>query len=146
MVKKIHIKIVSFILVVIFLYVLLYQVYSYTVLSKNLNMRTDLQFQDYKNSTSILFLGDSHIQHAFSTKIISNSFNFASGGEPLILTYYKLTSYFDDDDFHPDVVVLPLDAHTLSSSIFAAHDYRDEWYWKKYINYLTLFSEHNLKQ
>jgi lysophospholipase L1-like esterase len=103
---------------------------QYTILE-----RTEKQLFDLRNEIQILFLGDSHILLGIDPAQIENSFNYASGGENYIQTYYKLESLIKEG-FMPEIIVLPIDLHSFSS--FRTDRFDNEWYWRKFINFYKL--------
>lgn len=103
---------------------------QYTILE-----RTEKQLFDLRNEIQILFLGDSHILLGIDPAQIENSFNYASGGENYIQTYYKLDNLIKKG-FIPEIAILPIDLHSFSS--FRSVRFDNEWYWRKFINFYKL--------
>jgi hypothetical protein len=122
------------IIFVLILFALLFLVnYCYTkiLLSKTILERTENDFLSNLNNIEILTLGDSHPQNGFSPEIVQNSFNFSSGGENYIHTYYKFKYYIKDFN-KLNTIILPFDMHSFSQ--YNVDRFINEWYWRKYID------------
>lgn len=79
-------------------------------------------YQDYiKNSSNkgvdYVFFGDSHAFHDINPDFIANSYNYASGAENYIKTFYKLRKIAYMDKVKAKTVVLEIDLHTFSTRL-----------------------------
>ncbi len=109
---------VVFVIVAIILLLILNVIYAKYVLTKKNFYRKELAYQDYtSNHTEIkyAFFGDSHTFHAIHPKYIPWAFNFGSGTQNYIKTYYLLDRVVNKDDIEVDSIVLQIDLHTFSS-------------------------------
>ncbi|MEJ2758160.1 MAG: hypothetical protein P8046_06710, partial [Anaerolineales bacterium] len=61
--------------------------------------------------------------------------------ESPIHTYYKLRAAFEQAEFQPRVVVLPVDLHTFSSFRAERLDDQDPAFWSQYVDYLEVGRE-----
>lgn len=119
--KKFLIKLVLiFFLIVILLIFIINLIYFNSILPKKNFYKKELIYQDYINNLSkkeieYAFFGDSHAFHAINPRFIPNSFNFASGAENYIKTYYKLDKIINKDQVTIDNVILEIDLQTFSS-------------------------------
>jgi len=107
--------------------------YTEVVLSHSLVYRVEEQFQQNKEDLSVVFLGDSHPRNSVNPTYMEHAFNFATGGENYIQTYYKLRYYLEEERLDIKTVVLPLDLHSFSGK--RSDEFRDNNYWQKYLNY-----------
>lgn len=135
MAKKFIIKSVIFAAVLVILIMALNYTYYKTELQYTILARTEKQLLDLRDDINILFLGDSHILLGVDPAQIKHSFNYASGGENYIQTYYKLKNLIDKG-YVPKTIVLPVDLHSFSS--FRTDRFDNEWYWRKLINFYKL--------
>lgn len=96
------------------------------------------QFLDVKHPVRKIFLGDSHVANAINPQWIMDSANFASKGEMLDQTFFKLRFALEE---HPEIetIILPLDAHTFS--YYRKDPYQYTWYWKRMMTYKELQEE-----
>ena len=107
--------------------------YTEVVLSHSLIYRVEEQFQQNKEDVSVVFLGDSHPRNSVNPTYMEHAFNFATGGENYIQTYYKLRYYLEEERLDINTVVLSLDLHSFSGK--RSDEFRDNNYWRKYLNY-----------
>lgn len=135
MVKKFILKLIIFAVMFIILAIVVNIIYYTSELQYTILERTEKQLFALKNEIQILFLGDSHVLLGADPAHIKNSFNYASGGENYIQTYYKLKNLVDQG-FVPPIIVLPVDLHSFSS--FRTDRFDNEWYWRKIINFYKL--------
>ncbi|MFH0923454.1 MAG: DUF1574 family protein [Candidatus Falkowbacteria bacterium] len=135
MAKKFIIKSVIFLAIFIILITAVNYAYYKMELQYTILERTEKQLLGMKDEIKILFLGDSHILLGVDPAQIKNSFNYASGGENYVQTYYKLESLIKEG-FMPEIIVLPIDLHSFSS--FRTDRFDNEWYWRKFINFYKL--------
>lgn len=133
--KKFIIRLIVFMFAFLVMLSLLNSYFLKLVLAQTAVQRSDNQFKEYASSTKILFLGDSHSRNAIDPELIPHSFNYAFSGENYIQTYYKL-KYVLDNNKDIKAVILPLDLHSFF--IEMAESSKNEWFWKKYIDYLEL--------
>lgn len=129
-------KLFLFALIFIALNGLLSHAYAAAILSHNLLMRVDKQYEQLDTDVRILILGDSHSGRGIDPDLIGGAFNFSSYGENYTQTYFKLRRLLNDDLVDLEAVILPIDLHSFSS--FRADRFRDPYYWEKYINYVEL--------
>lgn len=85
-IKKIFIFIISFVVLILLQFIAFKLIVNYNT--------------DYKleNDTTILILGDSHIEAALNDSIIDNSVNFSSGGSPVFFNYVKLKKIVESNE------------------------------------------------
>jgi len=136
-------KTIVFFLILVLLVLTINLLFRQSILSRTILERTDKQFEEYKKEIKILFIGDSHTKDNINPLMINNSFNFASSGENYMETYYKLKTILKDENLKLEVIILPIDLHSFSS--FRTNRFRNEWYWKKYVNYkeVAVFNDDN---
>ena len=131
----------TFVLVLIIVNLLLGQLFNY-----RLNKRTKLSIAEHSveacmENASIVFFGDSHVQSGIDTNLIANSFNYSSGGESYLHTYFKIRDFVER---YPDIeaIVIPFGLHSFSS-FRTERDVRAMWYWRRYINPVEVWKEAN---
>lgn len=129
-------KALVFGLIFMCLFYLLNLAYLKLILSETVLERTDAQFKENKKDIQLLFMGDSRAKTSFDPTLIEHSFNFGAGGESYILTYYKLKKILEDPDLNLKAITLPFDLHTFSA--YRTTEIRDEWYWRKYVDFKEL--------
>jgi len=111
-----------FIGIVVTIILVLNTIYTNQVLTKKTFYRKELMFQDYisnlpQRKFDYIFFGDSHAFHAINPDFIPNSYNYGSGAENYIKTYFKLRKVLSRDKIWVDTIVLELDPHTFSSRL-----------------------------
>lgn len=108
--KQFFLKILSISLLVIVFFAVNYGINSYLIQHDH--------FKTKKN-TKTLILGDSHLQTALNSKIITNSENLCKGAENYYITYHKLT-YLLNHNKNIDQVILGFSHHNFT----VYNDYR----------------------
>ncbi|MFH2143958.1 MAG: hypothetical protein ABIJ97_16150 [Bacteroidota bacterium] len=81
-------------------------------------------------------MGDSHIMNGIDPRQIKNSFNYGSGEESYIQTYYKIKNIVEIQNFMPEYIILSIDPSSFSS--FRATKINNEEYWTKYLDYYEI--------
>jgi len=113
-------KAAVFLLILILLVYIINSVYLNLVLPKKNFYKKEIIYQNYleglpDKKIDFAFFGDSHAFHAANPNFIPNSFNFASGAENYIKTYYKLNSIINKDNVQVKTVILETDLQTFST-------------------------------
>lgn len=143
--KKEKIKFIKFtflfIILGICIFLLLNQGYL-SLLQKSTISKTDYQFKNNINQTKILFFGDSHVKNGVNPNYINDSFNFAFSGESNLETYYKIKGILKSNHSNLCLFILPIDPHTFSS--YRSKRIREEWYWKRYMDFKEISQQNNL--
>ncbi len=102
---------------------------------------TRKKFDTLKDQVSLLVAGDSHALDAFNDTLVPDSYNYSSRGESPIHTYFKLRAAFEEPDFQPKVVVMPMDLHTFASYRYDRFTEQDLAFWSQYVDYLEVGRE-----
>jgi len=131
-------KIVIFSTIFLGIFLLINLLYLKTVVSGTIIYRIEDQFNNNKNTTKILFMGDSHSKFGLSPEMIDESFNYASMGEAYFQTYYKLKYLLENKIINLQMVILPIDLHSFRTTDRSV--YIDWSYWKKFINLRGILS------
>lgn len=114
-------------------------IYTDVILSQSLLYQGEEQFQQVKHDVTVLFMGDSHTRTGVNPIYMENAYNFASSGEHYIQTFYKLQYYLEGEGLNINTVVLPLDMHSFSG--YRTDEFKDNDYWRKYVDYFELAQE-----
>ena len=116
--KKFMRRTILLLVIIILAILILNIIYTKEVLTKKNFYRKEIAYQDYiSNHTEITyaFFGDSHTFHAINPKFIPGAFNFGSGTENYIKTYYLLDRTINKDKIKIDTIVLQVDLETFST-------------------------------
>ena len=135
----------SILISIFILIVLVLNIFYINTVEKNkLIFRRELGWQNYKktipNKTlNYAFFGDSHTEYELNPKYINNSFNFATGGEDYIETYYKIKKLLEQDDVKINNFILEIDIHTFSDKIRTKERlFVDLGYYSKFVDLKTI--------
>jgi len=91
-----------------------------------------------------LVFGDSHARSAVVPSIIGDCFNYASGGESYLHTYYKITSIISEPEFSANIFLLPLEEVSFAS-VRNTYKTGNYYHWRNHINYLQVaFAEQDI--
>ena len=107
-----------FLFITLILLFLINAVYVNYILPEKNFYRKEIAYQNYISNHSEVkyaFFGDSHPFHAINPKFIPGAFNFGSGTQNYVKTYYLLDRVVNKDNIKVDNVVLQIDLHTFSS-------------------------------
>jgi len=109
---------VVFLLILILLVYIINSVYLNFILPKKNFYKKEIIYQNYLENLKdkkidFPFFGDSHAFHAANPNFVPNSFNFASGAENYIKTYYKLNNIINKDHVKVKAVILETDLQTF---------------------------------
>ena len=107
-----------FLFITLILLFLINAVYVNYILPEKNFYRKEIAYQNYISNHSEIkyaFFGDSHPFHAINPKFIPGAFNFGSGTQNYVKTYYLLDRVVNKDNIKVDNVVLQIDLHTFSS-------------------------------
>ncbi len=118
--KKIIKFFIIFIISAIFIILLLNNIYVTSVLTKKTFYRKELDYYTFVNNIpdkklNIIFFGDSHPFHDINPVFFNKSYNYGSGSENYIKSYYKLRKIIEKDNLSIDKIILQLDPHTFST-------------------------------
>ncbi|MBS3136881.1 hypothetical protein J4232_00475 [Candidatus Woesearchaeota archaeon] len=125
--KKIFIKkIVVFMVILTLIIIILNAVYWKIVIEKKNVYRAEKAYLDViqQNKTiDYAFFGDSHTRDAVNPAYINSSFNFGTGDENYIKTYYKIKRLLDNNDNNNNnikikMLFLEIDPHSFSPVLF----------------------------
>ncbi len=111
-------RMVLLIVIIILIILILNIIYTKYVLTKKNFYRKEIAYQNYISNHSEIkyaFFGDSHTFHAIHPKFISGAFNFGSGTENYIKTYYLLERIINKDNIKVGTIVLQADLETFST-------------------------------
>lgn len=100
--------------------------------------------QEYEHTDPIkyVFFGDSHTRNSINPTIINQSFNFGTGDEDYIETYYKFKRIIKQQDIK--TAFFEIDAHTFSNKLRKEEKlFAQTRYWSQY---LTLKEIHSLNK
>lgn len=100
--------------------------------------KTRTSFEMVQDQVSIVIIGDSHPEYAVQPYQFENGYNFATAAENYFLQYYKMKHYLDGGEFHPDIVVVPIDPHLFLSSQLDKVGGHDPAFWIEYVDYIDL--------
>lgn len=123
----------TFVVVFLLLHKVVATAHEHFVLSQSLIMRNESQFQALDSSPNFIVLGDSHAAMAVDSRLLDNSFNWATFGEHYIQTYYKVSYLVEEKNWTEIVLILPLDPYSFSSG--RTDQFFQHYYWKNYLNY-----------
>ncbi len=151
--KKFLTKSFTFLTLTLFTTIGLNALYLQAVVPKKIIHRQESQWQEYRqknqNTLDYAIFGDSHVRNGLAAPLIENSFNFATGGENYVETYYKIKKLLDEE-VKIQAIIIPLDPHTFApkirkpSNLFQESDYYNRFVPLKEIahlkekNYLAL--------
>lgn len=134
--KLFIIKVLIFLFVFSVASLLLNEFYNEYLKRENIDDIKDKQFQQYRKQIRFLFMGDSHFMNGIDTREIEKSFNYGSGQENYIHTYYKFKYLIYKEKFVPEYLILPFDPSSFSS--FRISRIGVEKYWTKYLDFSEL--------
>ena len=95
----------------------------------------DKAFYQLTSPIKILVVGDSHNMKIFKTDMSQSIFNFATGGENYMQTYYKLSKAFQQNN-QIKTIIIPLNINSFAKNNFSEKTYL--YYWNDYIDYIEL--------
>lgn len=110
--------------------------YRKFIAKDTLLVKKDRQFYENIGDIKTLLVGDSHTMQVMRDGLAENTFNFATGGENYIHSYYKLKKILSNEKNGIQTVILPINLNS-----FAYNDYIKQshlYYWVKYVDYLEL--------
>lgn len=115
-------KILPFLAVLIILIFILNIIYVNLILPEKTFYRKEVLYQNYisnltEKKIDYVFFGDSHTFHSINPDYIPNSYNYGTGAENYIKTFYKLRKMIDKDKVKVNTIVLELDLHTFSTRL-----------------------------
>lgn len=97
-----------------------------------------LRDKDFYKSISqikLLVVGDSHNMKVLKTDSSLGIFNFATGGENYMQTYYKLKKSLNENN-QIKIIIIPLNLNSFAKNDFSEKSHL--YYWNNYIDYLEL--------
>lgn len=111
-----------FIMILLVTLLLINATYTSFILPKKTFYRKETIYQSYlasipERKIDYLFMGDSHAFHAINPEFIPSSYNYGSGAENYIKTYYKLRKVVEKENVTVGAVILELDPHTFSTRL-----------------------------
>lgn len=98
-------------------------------------MQRDDAFRKSRAKIRTLVLGDSHHMKIMKTDLNKGVFNFATGGENYVQSYYKLKKILAEPN-DIKTIIIPLNINSLAWNKFSTKEYL--FYWSHYIDYLEL--------
>jgi len=123
----------AFLAIGLLLHSLFYITYTRTVGPSHRVSEVDARWTEEEGPINVLILGGSHARNAVDPSFMSGTTSLAVGGEQYIKTHYRLRYLFAKRDRDVSVVLLPLDAASLSS--WKTDSYSPEYVWGKYIDF-----------
>jgi hypothetical protein len=118
------------------------RIYFYNVTAKNMRLvQCDDAFHAIDQPLDFLFLGHSRGLASIDTANHPELFNFCSGGESNIYTYYKLKSILEEGKVTAKVIVMPCGFGSFNMRSISATT--NSFYWIKYVDYLELGKHQN---
>lgn len=113
--------VVAFVALLLIAVIIVNFVYTTMVLPHKTFYRKELLYQNYTSLSGgrieYLVLGDSHAFHAVNPDFIPGTYNYASGAENYIKSFYKLRKVLEEDNVSVGAVLLELDPHTFSTRL-----------------------------
>ena len=121
-IKKFAKKILPLLVILLILGITINFLYINLILKEKTFYRKEIIYQDYISNITdkkldYIFFGDSHTFHAINPEFIPNSYNYGTGAENYIKTFYKLRKVIYKDHVKVKTIVLELDPHTFSSRL-----------------------------
>jgi hypothetical protein len=98
--------------------------------------RSGLQFEQYKQDTSILIIGDSHPKTAVDPRLLPGSFNMSTQGENMMYTYYRLKYYLEVEKLDIRLAIMEVDVHTFAP--VPIDQFILPVFWRKYVDYVEV--------
>ena len=113
--------VVAFITLLLLAIILINFVYTTMILPHKTFYRKELLYQNYtalsNSRIDYLVLGDSHAFHAVNPEFVPGAYNYASGAENYVKSFYKLRKVLEKDNVSVGAVILELDPHTFSTRL-----------------------------
>ncbi len=113
--------------------------YIHFIEKRKLVIRKEAEWQKFKselpnNTLEYAFFGDSHARHSFNPRYLNNSFNFGTGGEDYIETYFKILKLLSKDKITIKNMVIEIDIHSFSAAMhYDKHLFRELYYYAKFV-------------
>lgn len=95
--------------------------------------------------TSVLIVGDSHLQNGVNDQILRNSYNISASGESYLYSYIKLKAITRKNE-NIQTVLLGYSSHNLSSQIDENWIFNDNSIFNKVGSYYPLFDKNDIFQ
>jgi hypothetical protein len=104
----------------------------------------DKAFYQLTSPIKILVVGDSHNMKILKTDMSKGIFNFATGGENYMQTYYKLKKALKQNN-QIKTIIIPLNINSFAKNNFSEKSHL--YYWNDYIDYIELLKlDHNYRE
>ncbi|MEK6858825.1 MAG: hypothetical protein AABX53_02855 [Nanoarchaeota archaeon] len=114
-------NVIAFIAVLLLVIFLVNFIYTTFILPQKTFYRKESLYQNYTalsgGRIEYLVLGDSHAFHAVNPAYVPGAYNYASGAENYIKSFYKLRKVLEKDNESVGAVILELDPHTFSTRL-----------------------------
>jgi len=119
---KFSLQTIFFLALVAVIIVLVNLAYTNLILPKKTFYHKEELYQNYiskldRREISYVFFGDSHTFHDVNPEFISDSYNYGTGAENYIKTYYKLRKMIYIDNVTVSTAVFEIDLHTFSTRL-----------------------------
>ena len=137
--KLFFLKLAVFLLLVLLLNEALNLVYDRWMYYFRLARNQDEQFQACPDTLEYLMLGNSH--NRVNPEVLGNGFCYITPKESYRQTWYKLKYILEKTGKRPENILLSIDPVNFSPK--AVNDRSFDGYWRKYLDYQGLASEHN---
>lgn len=96
------------------------------------------------NNIKYVFFGDSHTRNSINPKFINNTFNFGTGDEDYVETYYKFKKIIEENK-NIKITFFEIDPHTFSDKLRNNNKlFAQTRYWSQYLS-LKEIKEFNKK-
>ncbi|MBI5392784.1 hypothetical protein HZA96_02850 [Candidatus Woesearchaeota archaeon] len=129
-------KTAVFIIILVIIVIIINTAYWKIVIEKKNVYRAEKEYLDAIKQNKIIdyaFYGDSHARDSINPKYIDNSFNFGTGDENYIKTYYKVKKLLDNNK-EVKRIFLEIDPHSFSSAPLSKQRIMsDNWLYSQFI-------------
>lgn len=119
---KFSLKVFLFLALLIAIILVISLAYNKFILTQKTFYKKELKYKEFISEMSLkefdyVFFGDSHAFHDVNPEFIKNSYNYGTGAENYIKTYYKLRKMIYLENVTIKTVVLEADLHTFSTRL-----------------------------
>ncbi len=106
------------------------------MMNESMIQQSDNAFWNHPGKIDFLILGASHSLFGINENARINSFNFASGGENYVQTYYKLKLILEKREDDICTIILPLDLASFRD--FHSSTFKQSNYWTRYVDFYEM--------
>jgi hypothetical protein len=140
-VKRFCIEVFVFLIVIAAIIISVNYYYATFILHDSFLYKQEQSYLNYINGlddkkVDYAFLGDSNTRSGINPYYIPGAFNFGTGAENYVKSYYKLDKIINKDKLKIKYVFLEIDPHTFSTRLTdRTYLLGDLWYYSKFIPY-----------